>query len=106
MLGLSFLVLALSAMGLPSLSGEPAANDLESRGKKVVKLFQNQRRLTPARVQKELGQPQRKARQILHRRAIELWHYGPPLWLDVTISWPRGRAPLVTSVHLARNRKP
>jgi hypothetical protein len=85
---------------------QPQVVDPEIRRQQLWNLFQKHAHLTPARLTKLLGRPQRMARQVLHRRYVEQWHYDAPLALDVVFDCPRGQAPHVTSVHLARKRKP
>jgi len=96
----------MAALTHSALSEQPPAGDAEARRKKLWNLFRNSTHLTQAKVLKLLGKPERKARQIVHRRYLEQWQYGPPLDVEVTFAGFPGKAPRVISVRLPGKRKP
>jgi hypothetical protein len=58
--------------------------------------------LTPDQVRARLGAPARVGRQLVAHRAVEQWHYGPPVNLRLTFDCPRGQPSRLVRVRAAR----
>ena len=55
--------------------------------------------MTQVEVRRRLGKPQQTARQILYRRYLEQWVYGPPHHLLIEFTCYRGQPPQIHTVH-------
>ncbi len=62
--------------------------------------------MTAAQVMEQFGPPQHVCRQILLHRSIDLWHYGPPLNLQLKFECQRGKKPSLRSWKLTQNLFP
>jgi hypothetical protein len=99
------LLVALVSSG-PPLGAEPAGGEADVRRKEFLEAVKKHKAMSPRKVTELLGKPQRKSRQILHRRYVEQWLYDSPLALCVEFEAAAGQKLRLQSVHLLSSRNP